>query len=273
MEEIKFKAFQKKIWEYYRANRRDFPWRRTRDPYRIMVSEFMLQQTQTSRVIEKYKEFLRAFPTVQSLAEAPTRDVLRVWQGLGYNRRALSFKKAAEEIVECYKGHVPKNVESLDDLPGVGPGTAGAIATFAFNMPVVFIETNIRRVFIHFFFGKHKRAIHDEEILFLIEATLDLKKPREWYYALMDYGAMLGRELGQKNPNQKSAHYARQSRFKGSDRELRGKIVKMLIETSDMRYGTWKVKEIAKKFKEPRQRIQKIFVVLKKEGFIEKEDR
>lgn len=219
--------FQKLVWRYYRKHKRDLPWRRTHNPYRILVSEIMLQQTQVERVISKYKEFLRAFPNVRSLARTPLAKILRVWQGLGYNRRALYLKKTAEVIVKNYRGRIPKSTEVLKTLPGIGTHTAGAIATFAYNQPAVFLETNIRRVFLHFLF-KHKIKVHDSKILPYIAATIDLKNPREWYYALMDYGALLGKTT--KNPNRRSAHYKIQKRFTGSNRQIRGKIITTLIK-------------------------------------------
>ncbi len=144
--------FRKLIWRYYLTHSRPMPWRRTRDPYRILVSEVMLQQTQVVRVTPFYKNFIEKFPNIRALARAETRDVLRVWQGLGYNRRALSLHKLAKDILEKHDGRLPRDAEHLMALPGIGPYTAGAIRAFAFNEPEIFIETNIRRVFIHFFF-------------------------------------------------------------------------------------------------------------------------
>ena len=145
-------TFQKVIWQYYHNYGRDLPWRRTRNPYRILVSEFMLQQTQVERVIPKYRAFLKQFPNFGALDRASLTEVLKAWQGLGYNRRALMLKKLAARIVEDYEGRLPADPKLLDELPGIGKGTAGAIAAFAFNIPVPFIETNIRRVYLHFFF-------------------------------------------------------------------------------------------------------------------------
>ena len=225
--------FKKIVWDYYCAHRRDFPWRphenKPVDAYKILISEIMLQQTQTERVEQKYWQFLRAFPTLQMLASARLRDVLRVWQGLGYNRRAFYLKQLAEIVVKKYAGKLPHDPVLLDALPGVGKATAGAVAAFAFQKPTVFIETNIRRVFIYFFFPRKKR-VKDQEILSLVKKTLDSRDPREWYWALMDYGAML--KALPKNPNQQSAAYARQPRFEGSSRQLRGAVVKMLLGCS-----------------------------------------
>jgi A/G-specific adenine glycosylase len=221
-------AFRDEIWAFYGHSGRSFAWRKTKNPYRILVSEVMLQQTQTSRVAKKYPEFLRTFPTVKALADASLADVLAVWQGMGYNRRARYLREAAQKIIREHKGRVPKTEVGLSALPGIGHYTANAILAFAHNEPRIFIETNIRRVFIHYFFGD-RREVNDKEILLLVEATLDTKNPREWYYALMDYGAQLPK-LARKNSNIQSKHYAKQSKFKGSLRELRGKIVRSLGE-------------------------------------------
>lgn len=190
----------------------------------------MLQQTQVGRVIEKYGEFLQAFPNVETLANASLTEVLRVWQGMGYNRRALALHTLAKEIVKKYKGKIPHTRVELEALPCIGQYAAGAIRSFAFNEPEVFIETNIRRVFIHHFFqlgGSTSKLVSDKEILPLVEATLDTGNPREWYYALMDYGVHLPK-IVKINPNKQSKHYVKQGVFKGSLRELRGKIIRIL---------------------------------------------
>lgn len=229
----KLHVFRREILWYWRAHGRDFPWRRTRNPYRILISEIMLQQTQTERVLSKYRAFLRAFPNFGALERANLREVLFLWQGLGYNRRAVALKKLARAVVGEYGGKLPRNPALLNKFPGVGPATAGAIAAFAYNLPVVFIETNIRRVFIHFFFPRRRR-VDDREILPLVEKTLDRKYPCRWYWALMDYGAMLGSRGAVRNPNRKSAHYRIQASFRGSRRELRGKVLRTLLELGPM---------------------------------------
>ncbi len=225
------KEFQKLIWAYYRKNKRPMPWRETVDPYRIFVSEIMLQQTQVARVLEKYPHFIKRFSSFSVLAKASPSSVLALWQGLGYNRRALFLKKSAEIIVQDYHGVLPKDFEKLKSLPGIGPGTAGSLMAFAFNVPVVFIETNIRRVFIHYFFPK-KKKVSDEMIMPYIAAALDKKSPREWYWALMDHGAMLA-QTGE-NPNRRSKHYTKQKKFEGSLRQVRGAIIRTLLERSSM---------------------------------------
>jgi A/G-specific adenine glycosylase len=218
--------FRQQIYRYFHQYGRHLPWRTTHDPYHILVSEIMLQQTQVDRVALRYEPFLTAFPDVASLARAPLAEIMAAWQGLGYNRRALALKRIAQRLMAEFGGRLPEAVETLRTFPGIGAATAGALAAFAFNQPAVFIETNIRRVFIHSFFaGKH--GIRDQEILPLVEKTLDRERPRSWYYALMDYGAALKR-LG-PNPNRRSAHYQRQSPFNGSDRQIRGLILKTIL--------------------------------------------
>lgn len=225
------RLFRRIIRDYYRENCREMPWRRSGDPYRVLVSEIMLQQTQVERVLHKYEEFIGAFPDLGALARAPLSRVLKVWQGMGYNRRALSLKRLAETVMREYAGKLPDAPEELVKLPGIGPYSASAVCTFVHNRPSLLIETNIRRVYIHFFF--HDRGdVRDAEIMPLIERTLDRKAPREWYYALMDYGVKLKKEV--KNPNRRSAHYQKQSAFHGSTRQARGLVLKELLKTPGM---------------------------------------
>lgn len=224
--------FKKVVWSHYKKHGRKLPWRprsqkEMRDAgfaYRVLVSEIMLQQTQVERVIPKYERFLKRFPTFRALAKASTADVLREWQGLGYNRRALALKRAAREIVTHHKGKLPDTYSELIELPGVGPYTAGALLVFVRNIPHPIIETNIRTAYIHHFFPAQK--VSDKELFSVIEATLDHENPREWYYALMDYGAYLKKTAG--NAARASTHYKKQSPFKGSRRQLRGAILREL---------------------------------------------
>lgn len=217
--------FVKKIWEFYAQNKRSFAWRDQISPYRILISEVMLQQTQTARVIKKFEQWIEIFSDFQALACASVHQVLSAWQGLGYNRRGLYLHQAAKIIVDQYNGQVPDDVNSLQQLPGIGKNTAGSIMAFAFNKPVIFIETNIRTVFLHEFF-KDQKNISDAMLLPLIEQTVDQNNPREWYYALMDYGVFLKKEHKANNKN--SAEYCKQSSFQGSRRQVRGSIVRML---------------------------------------------
>jgi A/G-specific adenine glycosylase len=219
--------FQTLIYSHYDKEGRSFPWRKkTAGPWGVLVSEIMLQQTQTERVIPYWTRWMEKWPDPASLANAPLEEVLREWSGLGYNRRARYLRECAGIIAREFNGRLPKTPEDMVKLPGIGPYTAGAIVCFAWNQPTVFIETNIRAVFLHFFF-KDRKEIHDREILPLLEKYLDQKNPRKWYWALMDYGAALKKLTA--NPNRKSAHYAKQSRFSGSFRQQRGQVIKSLV--------------------------------------------
>ena len=221
--------FRALVWRYWKKDgRHDLPWRKTKDPYRILVSEVMLQQTQVPRVIDKYKEFLKKFPTVRALAKASLSDVLKVWSGLGYNRRGKYLHDAAKEIVEKYGGKVPQDFAALRTLSGVGGYTASAVRVFAFNEPNVLIETNIRTAFIHYFHSNvlQNVRISDVEIIPLATLAAQGQEPREWHWALMDYGAHL-KCSGVRN-NNRSAHYTKQSKFEGSLRQVRGAILREL---------------------------------------------
>jgi A/G-specific adenine glycosylase len=216
---------------YTKEGRSHLPWRKTRDPYKILVSEVMLQQTQVERVLPFYKNFLKQFPTPAALAKAPLHKVLKAWQGLGYNRRGKFLQAAAKAIVVGHTGRFPKQVSALEELPGVGLYTARAMAAFAYNSPEVFIETNIRTVFMHFCYSSflQKGKIADAELLPLVGEALRKTKlePREFYAALMDYGSHLKRQ-GIKL-NKQSKHYVKQSKFEGSARQLRGAILRELL--------------------------------------------
>ena len=202
------------------------------DPYKILVSEVMLQQTQVDRVIPKFKAFLKAFPTLDALARAPLPQLLSEWKGLGYNRRALYLQRAARTIRDEYGGVLPRDPELIEMLPGVGHYTARAVSVFAFNTPQVFIETNIRRVFLyHFFDGK--TGISDEQLLPVVAKALWITDPRKWYSALMDYGALGLRDV--PNPNTRSRHYTRQTRFEGSTRHARATILDYVVQSQNGR--------------------------------------
>ncbi|MDR2478948.1 MAG: A/G-specific adenine glycosylase [Treponema sp.] len=218
-------AFKKIILSHYKTAGREFPWRGV-DPWGVMVSEFMLQQTQTGRVIPYWERWMKLWPSPELLAAAPMETVLREWSGLGYNRRCYFLKNSAAIIARDCGGQVPDTPGTLLPLPGVGPYIAGAIACFAYNYPSVFIETNIRSTVIHFFFPDRK-DVQDAEIIPILESAVDHADPRTWYYALMDYGAALKKLV--PNPNRRSAHYAKQSPFEGSFRQARGTVLRTLI--------------------------------------------
>ncbi|MGA1842703.1 MAG: A/G-specific adenine glycosylase [bacterium] len=248
------------IYNFYASSGRDLPWRRTDNPYCILVSEIMLQQTRVDRVIPKYELFIKTFPDISSLAKAPTKHIIELWQGLGYNRRALSLHKCARIIVNEFQAEVPSHEEDLRQLPGIGKATASAIASFAFNKPTVFIETNIRTVFIHFFF-KNDWSVQDRQLFPLIEQTLDHCNPRHWYYAIMDYGVYL-KKTGNDN-NRQSAHYNKQSPFQGSNRQIRGMILKYILTHSGSSEN-----ELVCDVKSDYTAIKKNLIQLEKEGFI-----
>lgn len=227
--------FRSIIYGYYATNKRHFDWRQNHEPYNVVVSEVMLQQTQTDRVAPKFKAFIERFPTFQSLATSSFHDVLTYWKGLGYNRRALGLQAIAQQITDQFSGQLPNDIKTLETFPNIGPATARSITAFAFNAPTVFIETNIRTVFIYFF-KSNEKSVSDKELLPIIERALDRDNPREWYYALMDYGVMLKKSVG--NVSQRSAHYKKQSAFLGSDRQLRGRILQVLLDYKNVHFDT-----------------------------------
>jgi A/G-specific adenine glycosylase len=257
--------FRTLIKTYYRRYGRSFPWRETRDPYAITVSEIMLQQTQTERVLKKYPEFLKAFPSFESLAAARMKDVLALWQGLGYNRRAKALREISAAVCADFGGCLPDSPELLLGLPGIGPGTAGSLAAFVYNKPAVFIETNIRRVFLHFFFTDREN-VHDREIFSLVEQTLDKNNPRQWYYGLMDYGVYL--KTLYPNANKRSAHYRVQSRFENSNRQVRGGIIKALTRPGSGKNRSLSIEELAGLTGFPARRVKKAAEELAAEGMV-----
>jgi A/G-specific adenine glycosylase len=226
------------------------------------------------RVLVKYPEFLGRFPDIEVLARAPRHEVLLAWQGLGYNRRALSLHETARRVVDEYHGSVPLDRTLLDSLPGIGGATAGAIVVFSTNRPEIFIETNIRRVYIHLFFPDAVK-VHDREIEPILGKTMIKKQPREFYYALMDYGSALKKGIGDPNgsllkrgamnPNTRSASYSRQSTFQGSDRQVRGILLRHLLAGNGAREE--ELRDLARV--EP-GRLERILKGLERDGFIER---
>lgn len=205
---------------------RDLPWRYIDDAYAVLVSEVMLQQTQVVRVLPKWKQFLTLFPTLDALAAADTAIVLEAWQGLGYNRRALALKKTAEICASTYQGKLPDNFDDLLRLPGIGPATAAGVYAFAYDKPAMYLETNVRTVFLYELFPDEEQ-VSDKTLIPLIEATCPQTGVREWYYALLDYGAHIKTSLG--NHARRSATYSKQSKFEGSRRQKRAEILRIVL--------------------------------------------
>ena len=257
---ISISEFKHIITDYFDAWGRSFPWRETKDPYKILVSEIMLQQTQTERVLPRYNQWLELFPTVDDLANASFDTVLAAWVGLGYNRRAKYLHETAKIIQTQYNSLFPMDSEELQKFPGIGHYTANAVSTFAFNKPNVFIETNIRSVFIFFFFSECEN-ITDREILERVAETVDKKNPRLWYYALMDYGADLKRKI--PNPNRQASSYTKQSKFIGSTRQARGSVLRYLAREKS---GT--SIQIAQSEGVEAHRIEAVLPALIKEGMV-----
>ena len=235
------RAFVEFVAKKGRELYRDLPWRRTYDPYAIWISEVMLQQTQVSRVDGRWQRWLERFPTVDALASAAPSDVLEEWQGLGYNRRALSVHRAAQAISEA-SGVFPQDQKELVKLPGIGPATAAGIRAFAFNLHGVYLETNVRTVFLHELYPQAE-GVPDSELVPLVELTCPASvadaagadetelTPRSWYYALLDYGAYLKKTI--PNPSRRSKSHVKQSRFEGSHRQKRAELLRVLLAHKD----------------------------------------
>jgi len=249
------------IFRWWKTNRRDLPWRYTHDPYAIAVSEIMLQQTQVSRVLTRYREFIEQYPTVQKLARASPADILRTWKGMGYNRRALYLQKMAKAVVEIYGGNFPKDEQQLLELPGLGKYTTRAILVFAYGENIACVDTNIRQIITHFFFDSKEQS---EKIIQTVADQLVPKgKSWEWHQALMDYGAANGKELRIKNSELRK----KQVPFKQTNRFIRGKIIDYLRIRSYRRSDL--IEKVSDVYQRPVDRVKKIIAVLKKEGLVE----
>ena len=214
------------VWDKGAELYRDLPWRNTRDPYEVLVSEVMLQQTQVARVLVRWERFLDRFPTVDALASASTADVVDEWQGMGYNRRALALKRCADECAAHHDGTIPRALDALLALPGIGPATAAGVRAFSFDVPGVYLETNVRTVFLHELFPG-QCDVSDNQIAPLVQEACPRENVRSWYYALLDYGAYLKRTT--VNPSRRSKEYTRQSKFEGSRRQKRAEIVRLVL--------------------------------------------
>ena len=262
MRQQDYGLFIQTVWQWYHKNSRQLPWRPPEleehdgqlDAYKILVSEFMLQQTQVARVVEKYRAFITQFPTIEVLAQASVAEVLSYWQGLVYNRRALYLHQAAQSL--CNVNGMWEET-FLVTLKGIGPNTAAAICVYAYNIPLIFIETNVRTVYLHHFF-RDQEGVNDNQLLPLLNKTLEKERPREWYWALMDYGSYLKKKL--PNPGRGSHHYKKQSAFEGSQRQLRGSVLALLLEQPRS------ITELKMLHNDPR--LKRVLADLEKEGFI-----
>ncbi len=252
---------QEIVWEYYYNHKRILEWREFISPYGVFVSEIMLQQTQVARVQERFPLFIARFHSFESLASASLNQVLEEWQGMGYNRRAKFLHQSAQKVMSEFDGILPDDPELLVTFPGIGPNTAGSITAFAFNKPVVFIETNIRRVVLHHFFP-NQTDVPDNKLIPIIQDILDEENPREWYYALMDYGSYLKTQV--PNPNRKSKHYTIQSKFEGSNRQVRSTILRLILNHKSLNLS-----EIESHFPKKEPRILANLNALKEEGMID----
>lgn len=253
------RVFRSTVWNYWKKNgRHDLPWRKTHDPYKILLSEIMLQQTQVSRVIEKYKSFLKKFPTLRALAKASLSDVLKEWSGLGYNRRGKYLHDAAKVVVEKYGGKVPRDAVALRALLGIGEYTASAVRVFAFNEPDIVVETNVRTAITYHFFLRENN-VSDVAVRAIAMHAAEGQDPRTWQSALFDYGAHLKRS-GIRN-NGQSKHYTKQSTFEGSLRQVRGAILRELHRPQPSLSGLPFEKE----------KVQRALETLSRDGLIKKQ--
>jgi A/G-specific adenine glycosylase len=219
------KAFQEKIMHWWEENARDLPWRCDNSPYNVLVSEIMLQQTQVNRVVPKYLEFLRQFPSIEDLASAETKQLLQIWSGLGYNRRAVWLKEAASQIVD--RGEFPQTMEELRNLKGIGLYTSQSILIFAFNRNLAAVDTNIRRVLIASGFADEEMS--SSQLQIIADDLLLKGKSSDWHNALMDYGSLV-----LTSGSTSISPQSKQPRFKGSTRQLRGAIIRILTNSESL---------------------------------------
>ncbi len=258
--------FCRAVRSYYARCGRHFPWRETRDPYAILVSEIMLQQTQTSRVNERFSVFLRRFPDVTALAHASQSEVIQAWEGLGYYRRARNLHRAAQAVVQHHNGAIPCSFEELRSLPGIGAYTAAAVGAFAFDRGVAMIETNIRSVYLYVFW-KGEHGVRDSDILKLVETTMPSRNVREWFYGLMDLGVELKRIV--PTINHASHHHTKQSPFKGSDRQVAAYVLRLIVAEKSVATRWSIVKAVTSKFAEAtREQVDRALTRLTREGLV-----
>ena len=258
-------AFKKLILTFYAQHGRPFAWRATSDPYSILVSEVMLQQTQTARVVPKYEAFLRKWADFSSLAEASTEELLSVWKGLGYNRRALNLRSSARMTQE-WDWTIPNDRALIESLPGVGKATSAAILSFCFGERSVYLETNIRRVLLSCFYPEEQEVKDKNLELLLHELSLINGDMKIWYYALMDYGVLLKALF--PNANRRSAHYTKQKKFENSNRQIRGQLIHLLTDTGSKELSV--IYDLLSHFED--ERILNSLEQLTKEGFVQEKE-
>ena len=255
----KIVKFRRKVFTFFKNHGRDLPWRMTEDPYKILLSELMLQQTQVSRVITYYTSWVQRWPTIQLLATASRHEVLQAWMGLGYNTRAIRLQKAAQIIVKEFQGDVITAMNNYKAIPGVGRYTSQAVLIFAANADLATVDTNIRRIFIHEF--SLPETVSEKTIWGLAQRCLPKGRSRDWHNALMDYGALhlTARKTG-------IPPKTKQPRFEESDRQLRGRIIRLLLQ-KDQGFA-----QIKKLFEVDEPRLQIILDKLAHEGIISRKN-
>jgi len=251
--------FRQKIFDFYQLNGRSFPWRKTTDRYAVMISEIMLQQTQADRVVPRFEEWLQHFPDITHLSSAPLREVLSLWSGLGYNSRAVRLHRCAAIIRDSFSGIVPSRPEILKTLPGIGEYTSRSIPVFADNLDTAAVDTNIRRIIIHEF--TLPEDIAPAQLQKQAEALVPTGRSREWHNALMDYGSL---ELTSRKTGIRPL--TKQSKFQGSKRWYRGKLIKELIKSDEMF-----LEEISEKYASCPWDLEEIISDLITEGLVERQ--
>jgi A/G-specific adenine glycosylase len=255
-----FNALSLAVWEHYRLYKRIFSFRQTTNPYHILVSEMMLQQTQVERVEPKYEQFIKRWPTLEALSQASLSEVLQMWKGLGYNRRALALHSIATSSKQ-QSWQLPKTQIELLTLPQVGAATRAAIMVVAYQQKALYLETNIRRVLLYHF-HPHQENVTDATLLAELEELTEMQTDyKHWYYALLDWGAKLKTLV--PNPNRRSAQYAKQSPFENSPRQVRAKVLFLLQEK-----GPLEKEKVGQHLPYEMDRIEKALKALEKEGFI-----
>lgn len=264
----KISTIQTTVLDWYKTNKRNLPWRSTRDPYHILVSEIMLQQTQVSRVIPKYEEFLKRFPTVGKLASVSSAEVIRAWKGLGYNRRALNLQRAARVIVGEHNGKVPSDLEALRELPGIGRYTAGAIRNFASGIDTPAVDTNVKQFLDHFVPASAARTEND--YYDLAEQLMPEGKAREWLHAVMDYSALVLKS-NKVTGSTLRVEPRKSEPFVGSNRYLRGRIIDRLRDQAQTASALFAA--IAKPIDVEQGRFQALVTALQSEGFLTRKGR